>query len=363
MPKVLHVDSWGGIGGGQTVLAEIVAHASTDVTHIVVAPDGEMMHRYKKLGASIDIVSFGSFYQAISGIIKNIKKYNPDVIHAHGIRAAIYARIAKLCTHSHAWFVYTVHGFHIAQYPFFKRIILTHLERILNFFATDVLVAVSDHDATAMTQARIINTKKIVTIKNGISVTDVRARASEEKQKNKIFTVVSVSRLHAPKDIKTVIHAVKKVSDAGYQIQCNILGDGPDRAMLEAEVKNMQLEGQVLFLGYQSNPLPYINQANALIFSSFSEGLPMALLESAALKTAIIATDIAGVREIVRDRTEGLLFEVGDADTLAQILTEAIDKKIDMQPMIDAAYTRVCLEFDVQHMVYAYEKIYKSVPL
>jgi glycosyltransferase involved in cell wall biosynthesis len=96
-----------------------------------------------------------------------------------------------------------------------------------------------------------------------------------------------------------------------------ILGDGPDRAALEARAAALGVAAAVRFAGFQDNPFAYFAAADLFVLSSRYEGLPNVLLEALACGCPAIAFDCPhGVREIVRDGVNGVLVPPEDVAAL-----------------------------------------------
>jgi glycosyltransferase involved in cell wall biosynthesis len=134
--------------------------------------------------------------------------------------------------------------------------------------------------------------------------------------------VVFVGRLTPEKGVRTLIRAAAL---ADRSIPIRIVGDGPIRAELEAEVAALGLEN-VTFLGLRprTETINIIKQARFMVFpSEWYEGFAMTIVEAMACGVPIIASRIGVVRDIVTDGRTGLLFEPGNPSSLAQALMHA----------------------------------------
>jgi glycosyltransferase involved in cell wall biosynthesis len=138
---------------------------------------------------------------------------------------------------------------------------------------------------------------------------------------------LAVGRMTEPKDFATVLKAFAFVRK---QRPCRliVLGDGPDRPMLEGLAQELGISDDVSMPGFTDNPYAYMSRAAAFVLSSRYEGLPTVLVEALACGTTVIATDCpSGPREIVKDRVNGHLIPVGDEKMMASVLFEVIDGK------------------------------------
>jgi glycosyltransferase involved in cell wall biosynthesis len=131
-------------------------------------------------------------------------------------------------------------------------------------------------------------------------------------------TFVFVGRLSHQKALPVLLDALRAVDGA----KLDLVGDGPDRAALEAGVSARGLGERVRFFGAlpRDQVLARLAGARAAVLSSAWENLPHAAVEALAVGTPVVATAVGGVPEVVHDGENGLLVPVGDAEKLAGAL-------------------------------------------
>lgn len=135
-----------------------------------------------------------------------------------------------------------------------------------------------------------------------------------------IPVILGVGRLVPQKDFPTLIKAFAEVQ-RHRRVRLAILGEGPDRPTLEKLVAQLGLEKSVVFLGFATNPFPYIKNASVVVLSSRWEGFPNVLLQALALGTPVVSTDCpSGPRELLADGRYGKLVKVGDIKGLAEAI-------------------------------------------
>jgi glycosyltransferase involved in cell wall biosynthesis len=129
-------------------------------------------------------------------------------------------------------------------------------------------------------------------------------------------TLAFAGRLTRPKALGIALEALERVAD----VSIVLVGDGEERASLERRAE--PLNGRVRFLGAlpRARVLETIAAADALLLSSTWENFPHAVVESLAVGTPVIATDVGGVAEVVRDGVNGLLAAPGDPSVLADAI-------------------------------------------
>lgn len=131
--------------------------------------------------------------------------------------------------------------------------------------------------------------------------------------------LLAVGRLSREKGFDLLIKALAICGRPSLSL--TILGDGPLRGELEALVRNMGLQKQVVFAGFQPNPYPYFQQADALVLSSRYEGFPNVVLEAFACGIPVIATPApGGVVEILSDVPGCTIASAVSAESLAHAI-------------------------------------------
>jgi glycosyltransferase involved in cell wall biosynthesis len=168
--------------------------------------------------------------------------------------------------------------------------------------------------------------------------------------------VLGVGRLARQKDFATLIRAFKAVRSL-RPARLIILGEGQERAKLEALITAERLAGDVSLQGFEPNPFRYMRRAAVLALSSVHEGLPGVLIQAMACGTPVVSTDCpSGPAEILEDGRWGRLVPVGDADAMAAGIAAALD---DPAPPDVAARAAA---FSVEAAVSAYLKVLSVRP-
>ncbi|MBO4848172.1 MAG: glycosyltransferase [Clostridia bacterium] len=130
--------------------------------------------------------------------------------------------------------------------------------------------------------------------------------------RKKRFTVLSVGRFTAQKRFTRLLKAHKRLLDEGLEHDVWILGEGPERPMLERFVTDNGLSDSVLMPGFVQNPYPFMREADLLACSSIYEGYSTFMTEGVILGKPIVTTDVSGMRELLGASEYGLI--VGDDD-------------------------------------------------
>lgn len=138
--------------------------------------------------------------------------------------------------------------------------------------------------------------------------------------------LLGVGRLSKQKDFYTLIRAFDRLRRA-RAARLLILGEGPERAGLEALVAELGLSDQVMLPGFASNPFAYMARAGVFVLSSAWEGMPGALIQAVACGAPVVATDCeSGPREVLQGGRYGRLVPVGDPAALAAAIQATLEQ-------------------------------------
>jgi glycosyltransferase involved in cell wall biosynthesis len=161
-------------------------------------------------------------------------------------------------------------------------------------------------------------------------------------------------RLTAPKALGVALEAVAQVPE----VELALAGDGDERAALEAQARQLGLDGRVHFLGSlpREEVLTLLRSADAALLSSAWENFPHALVEALAVGTPAIATEVGGVREIVTDGENGLLVPPGDPAALAGAIRRFLDDA-DLRARLTAAAAPSAERFSAERIYGRLEEI------
>jgi glycosyltransferase involved in cell wall biosynthesis len=168
----------------------------------------------------------------------------------------------------------------------------------------------------------------------------IKAQATPDHpwfQDREIPVFLAVGRLTEQKDFLNLLQAFALLR-ARQPARLIILGEGEDRAKLEAEVDRLGLKTDVLLPGFTANPYSYMSQAAALVLSSREEGLPTVLIEAMGCGCQIVSTDCpSGPDEILENGKYGILVPVANSMALSEAMFKVLDSDIPKAALIARA--------------------------
>jgi len=202
---------------------------------------------------------------------------------------------------------------------------------------------------------------KMVRIYNPVETERVRALAeiSRHVYSGRGPHLVASGRLIPMKGFDLLLQAMAHVMRAIPESELTILGQGPEEASLRALAAQIGLRERVHFVGFQSNPYPWMKHADLFVLSSRYEGLPNVMLEALTLGTPVVGMDCpGGVREILEPCPIGWVTPAGDVTRLAQTILETLGSGAKLHPAqgLETFLNR----FRVENVVRQYEELFSS---
>ena len=187
------------------------------------------------------------------------------------------------------------------------------------------IIAVSEAQAEKLRAFRPRYEEKIIAIHNLIDVCGVREKSLAPPEtvfpKNK-FNLVTCGRLSPAKGMDLAVDACARLVKSGCRdIHWWIVGGGPEEAALRAQIRARGMEARVTLLGMQSNPYPYLRQADLYVQPSRFESFGLTILEAQILCLPILSTDTDGGKVLIEDGVTGRLCEP-DAASIAEAVRQ-----------------------------------------
>jgi len=205
----------------------------------------------------------------------------------------------------------------------------------------------------------ILNPRKITTIYHGVNTSKFSPRHSAPASKT---TILHVGRLSEEKSQDNLIRACAILKQQRYNFECLIVGDGPLYSYLKDLIIQNGLEGVVKLVGkvFQENIINYYAAADMFVLPSQRENLPNVLLESLAMGVPVIATNIAGIPELIQNNKNGLLVDPNNVEALAATMKKLIDDKELTKTLRNNGRRSVCRNFEQQSMLDKIVELYRA---
>jgi glycosyltransferase involved in cell wall biosynthesis len=243
----------------------------------------------------------------------------PDLIAAHSSKAGILARVAA--RRLRVPVVFTVHGWAFTPgVPPLQAALYRRVERLVGPLASRI-ITVSEYDRRLGLEARIAPASRLVTVHNGMPDVPAALRADPGRSPVRL---VMVARYGAQKDHPTLLRALAALQAHAWEL--DLIGDGPLMGETEALARELGLSGRVRFLGQRNDVDQRLAAAQVALLITNWEGFPLSILEAMRAGLPVVASDVGGVAESVRDGENGYLVPRGDVtrlrDRIERLLTD-----------------------------------------
>jgi len=302
----------------------------------------------------------GTLYQLfyfIEAIVLAAYLRDRKIAHLHNHIAKSSCSVAMLASHfSGVPYSFTLHGPDIFFDPMHWRLD----EKIKR---ASFVSCISHYcRSQAMIWSRPVDWDKLHIVHCGVD--PARYKAAKIVQ-NSPLKLTFVGRLAAVKGLPVLFQALKTLSYQGVDFELDVIGDGPDRAALEVLAQRGALQGRINFLGYksQSDVAEFLTQSDVFVLPSFAEGLPVVLMEALAASVPVVATQIAGVSELVQDGVNGYLVSAGDETALADKLDVLMRNPKLRSKMGKSGAEIVAQEFDISKETSRLAQLFKNYHL
>lgn len=230
----------------------------------------------------------------------------------------------------------------------------------------DAVVALSSQLADELRAAGFPPTR-IVRISNGVDhrrfvPTDEATRRARQAALGAAGPVLTfVGRLHAQKDVATLLHAAARLRAERPGIHVLLVGEGPEKESLRVLALGHGLKDQVTFAGAVADVIPYLDATDVFVHPSRAEGMPGALLEAMACGLPCVATRIGGTADVITDGEDGLLVPPGDVRSLEAAIARLLEDPALARRLGARARATVEARFTMAGVAQQYAALYKAL--
>jgi L-malate glycosyltransferase len=245
-------------------------------------------------------------------IAKLVKEHNVRIVHCNDPKSDVLGFFLKLLFPK-VILVSTLHGWikRRKRSEFYINID----QFILRWF--NMVIAVSrdiEHNAKNK------KLKKIFMLHNAIDTTKWRKPQNVSKDPKSPFIIGFIGRISKEKGPFDFISVAAKVLEHDTDCEFMVAGDGPEEGAMKDMVKTLGIHNKVHFLGHLNETMLYdlYQMLDMLLMTSYTEGLPMTVLEACAMSVPVVATNVGGIGEIITHNYNGILSDAGDIDYLAK---------------------------------------------
>lgn len=353
MKKIAYLYTGMNRGGAQKVLIDLADRIREEgFESIVISDSGELSNEINKRNIKHFIAPLKNkeikFFLKSLYIIRNtVKCENVSIIHSHHRYTTALAIMATIFTKTKI--VHTEHNVFPNKNTF-------------NFRGKNI-ICVSDKVKKSLIDNGV-NKKYISLIYNGIDtrkkgiVHDLRSELKIEKD---CILIGVLARLVEEKGHKILLEALSMVKSKSDKFKVVFIGDGPEKKNLLELIHKLKLRDNVILLGNRVDVEEIIECFSFFILPSYFEGLPMSILECMSKSKIVVATNVGGNNEIIRDGKNGFLIECGEKVQLANKIEYCIDNLNIVRELGINASKTIGERFSINTFIDEHKKYYNNI--
>ena len=329
------------VGGAEALALELCKRINRDHFRpiaLALKENGPMEDRFRRADVGTHVIQCsegrGLDLRCISRLASVLRREKVDVLHCHNRISNIYgafaAKLARVpvvvCTR------------HASPKPRHSRGAKL-LERAARPFTTS-FIAVCRMVRDDGVRIGRLPADGVSVIYNGVDTTKFQP---DNTCPPDVLSVICVARLSPEKRHTVLLKAVRRLANTGLEFRVLLVGDGPLRAVLQKQAKDLRLDAFVRFLGMRDDVADLLRSADIFVLPSATEGLPMTVIEAMAAGLPVVVTTVGGVPELVEDGETGLLIPPDCAEPLAEALGRLL-KDAELRCHMGKAARRVAVE-------------------
>jgi glycosyltransferase involved in cell wall biosynthesis len=364
-------------GGAQRELLELLARLDRRRFHISLAchPRGGWVSRgaalseaFRRVPTLVRPISPLNDLRAAVELIRLMRRERFHIVHTHTSKAGIVGRLAARLARVPV-VVHTPHGtvFHESFLsPLMQRVIA--LAERAAACRCDCIITKSAREADEYVRRRIAPAGKFHTIHSGLDMPALecaniapRAVRASLRIADGQPVVLYPARFVPEKDHASFLRAFEMVLESVPNAVAVLAGDGPLRMAIERQAAPLIQSRSLLSLGFREDVPQLMRAADLCVNASLTEGLPLTVAEALALGRPVVATDVGGTREIIRDGETGLLVRASDSFALGRAILRLLANPELARELGEAGQRLARPIFDMNKMIANTTELYENL--
>lgn len=351
------------IGGAQIHVRDLAAAVRTQghEPSVITSGSGPFIDDLRSMGIPVLVLQHLRVpirpiqdLRALREIHSALTTLRPDLVAAHSSKAGILGRVAGRSLKLPV--VFTVHGWAFTPgIPPARAALYRRVERLVGPLASR-LITVSEYDRQLALEARIAPADRVVTVHNGMPDVPPALRADPGRSPPRL---IMVARFEPQKDHPTLLAALGGLRDLPWEI--DLVGDGPLMGDMRARAEALGLAARVRFLGQRRDVGQLLAGAQASLLATNWEGFPLSILEAMRAGLPVVASDVGGIHESVRDGETGYLVPRAGVDELRDRIRRVLTDAELRVRMGRGGRTRFEREFTLERSVAGTLAVYRDV--
>lgn len=374
-------------GGAQRYVYDVATNLPKDQFRVKVTAGGEGILT-EKLGAA-GINAFGSLelgrdvnlkedIRSFFKLVSLLRKDKPDVLHLNSSKigglGALAGRLARVPR-----VIFTVHGWAFNEKrPFYQKLFIKLLYWVTIKLCHETMV-VSEAAKKQIKRWPLIQ-DKLTVVYNGVDksagfsrsnarlelsrMNPALKKALEGVSESNLVWIGTVAELHPIKGYVYALDAIERTvraletTHSSKKVIYTIIGDGELRAAIEARIKELKLENNVILMGRVDKASEYMKAFDVFLLASLSEGLGYVLIEAGMASAPVIATSVGGIPEIIDDMQTGILVQPKNARELSHAISYMIEHPEERRRYGASLRDKVLKNFTLELMILGVQDVY-----
>jgi glycosyltransferase involved in cell wall biosynthesis len=357
-----------GFGGASTVVVELAERLKgrqweVEVVSLTDPSDASKTDRLERAGTpwhSLEMVGHRHVFRALWKLRRILRRQPPTVLHTHMVHANILGRLARPGCQIPV-LISTAHSVNEgSQWRYWAYRLTDPL--------ADLTTQVSEEGRAESLRRGAVPKGKLLTIPNGVDTSKYRRpveraggadAATGVPRQADPFTWLAIGRFVVAKDYPNLLRAAAILTAEGIPFRLWIAGQGDLEPEMRLLSRQLEVEEAVTFLGTRKDMVELMSKVDGFVMSSAWEGLPLALLEAAAVGLPVVATRVGGIPEVVQDGLTGLLVPAGDPSCLAKAMKRVmLMNPHEREAMGKAGRHLVEQKYDWERVLEMWEAVY-----
>lgn len=359
--RILYVITKGTWGGAQRYVFDLACAAQDRGFEVLVAygSTGALSKkltdsgiRTVRIGGLERDIGFRSEIRAFTSLLHVIKAFDPAIVHANSSKAGLLAMLAARLAGVQK-VLFTAHGWSFNEdRPWWQRLLFYILHSV-TVLCSDITICVSHATKRDMERIPFV-AHKLRVIHNGISEQEIlsskEARTRLIPETTTPLWIGTIAELHPTKQLSALLKAFASL-EIKKDLSLILIGEGSERKELEHLVSVLGIQDHVHFCGHVPDAATHLEAFDIFVLPSRSEALGYVLLEAGLARRAVVATDVGGIPEVIKDGSTGTLVKSGDSKELASALERYIASPDLRTKHGSALYIHVKEEFSMHRML------------
>jgi len=319
--RVINSLDFGGIERVYEIVAKYFEGPRSDLIFIALSSGGRAENYIRSLGYEVIVMNESSRIpnvKLVFRLAKLLKKLKADVVHSCGAEGNFHGQLAAFVARVP---VRVAEEIGMPSQSTLAKIIFSGVYRL----STSV-IAVASAVAAYLVKENNVADRNVHVVYNPVDVTrffNIKRPTDEDA-----FIFLTVCRLHPIKNLNRLLRAFAALDQQKTMLW--VVGEGEERVALQQLARDLGIQGQVTFFGYDPDPSSYFERASAFILPSLSEGHPVSMIEAMIAKLPVVVTKVGGARELIEEGINGFLIDPLDVSYISSTMA-----KVAAMPMVE----------------------------